>query len=253
VPACLLMAASVAGARSVVPARDAATRTTSDLFHLRVTVTARGGTRPFADEWFSPGSGAFSVRFAGHAGAGISNDTHVAYLLDGETYQRTTGSAAFLKALSIPLLPARPGAAALQTYLARDHGITARPVRGRLVLSLQIQPYENSDEKIGFAATVLERVTLAQAQARHVFEHPTATSTRRQHAPGERAANGIHAWWIGPTHGSRPAVSAWEETTQRPTRTNPASSYTTVYWDAGLARSDPSRFWPRWPTARARR
>ncbi len=244
---CLLAAAPSVSADPLVPTPDDGSLATTDLFHLHVTVTAEGDTQDYGDEWFSPGSGAFNAVVPG--GFALSNDTHVAYTFDEHRVERVVGSAAFLKAVSQPTI-LQPGAASLFAYLEgeQDDELSSDVVDGRLVLRVDTQPQENSDEVVTFESTVLERVTQAEAEARQLFVTPKSTSTLTERRVGQRAGNGVHAWWLGRRHGGHPAVTAVELTSRTATWDGFTRSYTTVYQDTHGTSLDPrDDLWPSWP------
>jgi hypothetical protein len=123
----------------------------------------------------------------------MSNDTHVAYVYEHQHYERVTGSPAFLKGRSEPIL----GAGGLSNYLVGDPRVPVegRIVDGNLVLSVSEQPAENSSDTVLYETTVLGRVSMAEAERRAVFARHAVTATQRR--PGQPPANGVHGWWLG--------------------------------------------------------
>jgi hypothetical protein len=233
---------------------DIATLRTTDVFHLRTTAVFEGRPTPAYDEWFSPGSGLFDTKLPEGGGKTFkaSNDGRLAFIWDQGVLRRTTGTRAFLRALSHPTIDVRPGASLLYSYLAggTGNGLKSRVENNRLVLTDNSwQPQENNSATVHFTTTIVERISEANARARHVFSRPATRDLRRLRKAGQVAAiPGLHAWWLGPSyHGAR-AVTAWEEKTARHESSAAERSYTTVY--AGPKRShdqrDP-RDWPQWP------
>jgi hypothetical protein len=232
---------------------DITTLRTTDVFHLRTTAVFEGRATPVYDEWFSPGSGLFNVKFSEGRGKYFraSNDGQVAFIYDQGHLRRTTGTRAFLKALAYPTVDVRPGASLLYGYLAggTGDGLKSSVENDRLVLTDNSwQPQENNDAKVFFTTKIVERISEARAQARHLFTRPGTRDSRRLRKPGQAAAiPGLHAWWLGPSFNDERAVTAWEEKTARPESSDPHRSYTTVYASAQgtHAKRDP-RDWPQW-------